>query len=65
LSLAISTGWKIESKWYCSHPVVRECNKAPTQLSLTYHHCFGSMKAILYRIKGGVLTDTQLQGSRL
>jgi hypothetical protein len=27
--------WKIKGKWYCSFPVVRECNKAPTQLNLT------------------------------
>jgi hypothetical protein len=57
--------WKIEGKWYCSHPVLRECNEAPTQLNLTYDHTFRSMKAIFNGIKGGILTATQLQGSRL
>jgi hypothetical protein len=27
--------WKIEYKWYCSFPTVRECNKARMQLNLT------------------------------
>jgi hypothetical protein len=38
--------WKIEGKWYCSHPDVRGCNEAPGD-------------------SGGLLTATQLQGSRL
>jgi hypothetical protein len=57
--------WKIENRWYCSFPTVQECNKAPTQLNLTYNHTFRSMKAIFDRIKGGILTATQIQGSRL
>jgi hypothetical protein len=57
--------WKIEDKWYCSFPIVRECNEAPTQLNLTYDHTFRSMRAIFDGIKGGILTATQLQGSRL
>jgi hypothetical protein len=57
--------WKIEDKWYCSYPIVRECNVAPTQLNLTYNHTFRSMKAIFDGIKGGILTTSQLQGSRL
>jgi hypothetical protein len=39
--------WKIEGKWYCSHPVVRECNKVPTQLNLTYDHTFRSIRPSL------------------
>jgi hypothetical protein len=57
--------WKIEDKWYCSYPIVRECNKAPTQLNLTYDHTFRRMKAIFDGIKGGIPTATQLQGRRL
>jgi hypothetical protein len=57
--------WKIEGKCYCSFPVVQECNEAPMQLNLTYHYTFRSMKAIFDGIKGGILTATQLQGSRL
>jgi hypothetical protein len=57
--------WKIEDRWYCSFPIVQECNEAPTQLNLTYDHTFYSMWAIFNRIKGGILTATQLQGSRL
>jgi hypothetical protein len=57
--------WKIEDKWYCSFPILRECNEAPTQLNLTYDHTFRSMRAIFNSIKGGVLTATQLIGSRL
>jgi hypothetical protein len=57
--------WKIEGKWYCSLTVVRECNEAPTQINLTYDHTFRSMKAIFDGIRGGILTATQLQGSRL
>jgi hypothetical protein len=57
--------WKIEGKWYCSHPVVRDSNEAPTQNNLTYDHTFRSMKAIFNGIKGGILTATQLQGSQL
>jgi hypothetical protein len=57
--------WKIEDKWYCSYPIVREYNEAPTQLNLTYNHTFRSMKAIFDRIKGGILSTSQLQGSRL
>jgi hypothetical protein len=57
--------WKIQDRWYCSFPTVQECNEAPTQLNLTYDHTFRSMKAIFDGIKGGILTATQLQGSRL
>jgi hypothetical protein len=57
--------WKIEDKWYCSFPIVRECNNALTQLNLTYNHTFRSMKAIFDGIKGGILSTSQLQGSRL
>jgi hypothetical protein len=57
--------WKIKDKWYCSLPIVRECNEAPRQLNLTYDHTFPSMRAIFDGIKGGILTATQLQGSRL
>jgi hypothetical protein len=57
--------WKIEDRWYCSFPTVQDCNKAPMQLNLTYDHTFRSMKAIFDGIKGGILTTTQLQGSRL
>jgi hypothetical protein len=57
--------WKIEDRRYCSYPVVRECNDAPTQLNLTYDHTFRSMKAILDGIKGGILHASQVQGSRL
>jgi hypothetical protein len=57
--------WKIEGKWYCSFPIVRDCNKAPTQLNLTYDHTFRSMKAIFDGINGGILSTSQLQGSRL
>jgi hypothetical protein len=57
--------WKIEDKWYCSYPIVRECNEAPTQLNLTYNHTFCSMKAIFDGIKGGILSTLKLQGSRL
>jgi hypothetical protein len=56
--------WKIEDRWYCCFPTVQECNEAPTQLNLTYDHSFRSMRAILDGIKGGILTGTQLQGSR-
>jgi hypothetical protein len=35
--------WKIEDRWYCSYPVVQECNETPTQLNLTYDHTFCSM----------------------
>jgi hypothetical protein len=55
----------MEDKWYCSFPTVRECNEAPTQLNVTYDHTFRSMRAIFDGIKGGILTATQLQGSRL
>jgi hypothetical protein len=57
--------WKIEDKWYCSFPTAPECNKAPTQLNLTYDHSFCSMRAMFDGINGGILTATQLQGSRL
>jgi hypothetical protein len=57
--------WKIEDKWYCSYPILRECNEAPTQLNLTYDHTFRSMKTIFDGIKGGILSTSQLQGSRL
>jgi hypothetical protein len=57
--------WKIEGKWYCSFPIVRECKEAPTQLNLTYDHTFRSMRDIFNGIKGGILTAIQLQGSRL
>jgi hypothetical protein len=57
--------WKIEDRWYCSFPTVQECKEAPTQLNLTNDHTFRSMKAIFDGIKGGILTATQLQGSRL
>jgi hypothetical protein len=50
--------WKIEGKWYCSFPIVQECNEAPTQLNLTYDHTFRSMRAIFDKIKGGILTAT-------
>jgi hypothetical protein len=57
--------WKIEDRWYCSYPVVQECNNAPTQLNLTYNHTFCSMRAIFDGIKGGILHSSQVQGSRL
>jgi hypothetical protein len=57
--------WKIEGKWYCSYPSVRECNNAPTQLNLTYNNTFSSMRAIFDGIKGGILHSSQVQGSRL
>jgi hypothetical protein len=57
--------WKIEDKWYCSYPIVRECNEAPMQLNFNYDHTFRSMKAIFDGIKGGILSTLQLQGSRL
>jgi hypothetical protein len=57
--------WKIEDRWYCSYPMVRECNEAPTQLNLSYNHTFRSMKAIFDGIKGGILHSSQIQGSRL
>jgi hypothetical protein len=57
--------WKIEDRWYCSYPVVQECNNAPTQLNLTYDHTFRSMRAIFDGIKGGILHSSQVQGSRL
>jgi hypothetical protein len=57
--------WKIEDRWYCSYPIVRECNEAPTQLNLTYRHTFRSMKAIFDGIKGVILHSSQVQGSRL
>jgi hypothetical protein len=57
--------WKIEERWYCSFPIIQECNEAPTQLNLNYDHTFRSMRAIFDGIKGGILTATQLQGSRL
>jgi hypothetical protein len=52
--------WKIEDKWYCSYPSVRECNNAPTQLNT-----FSSMRAIFDGIKGGILHSSQVQGSGL
>jgi hypothetical protein len=57
--------WKIEDKWCCSYPIVRECSEEPTQLNLTYNHTFRSMKAIFDGIKGGILSTSQLQGSCL
>jgi hypothetical protein len=30
--------WKIEGKWYCSLPIVWDCNEAPTQLNLTVYN---------------------------
>jgi hypothetical protein len=57
--------WKIEDRWYCSYPIVQECNEAPTQLNLTYDHTFRSMKAIFDGIKGGILHSSQVRGSRL
>jgi hypothetical protein len=57
--------WKIEDRWYCSYPSVRECNNAPTQLNLTYDNTFRSMRAIFDGIKGGILHSSQVQGSRL
>jgi hypothetical protein len=55
--------WKIEDRWYCSYPVVQECNNAPTQLNLTYDHTFRSMRAIFDGIKGGILHSSQVHGS--
>jgi hypothetical protein len=57
--------WKMKDRWYCSFPIVRECNEAPTQLNLTYDHTFRSMKAIFDGIKGGILHSSQVRGSRL
>jgi hypothetical protein len=57
--------WKIEDIWYCSYPVVQECNNAPTQLNLTYDHTFRSIRANFDGIKGGILRSSQVQGSRL
>jgi hypothetical protein len=57
--------WKIEDKCYCSYPIVRECNEAPTQLNRTYDHTFRSMMANFDGIKAGILSTSQLQGSRL
>jgi hypothetical protein len=57
--------WKIEDRWYCSYPVVQECNDALRQLNLTYDHTFRSMRAIFDGIKGGILHGSQVQGSRL
>jgi hypothetical protein len=54
--------WKIEDRWYCSYPIVQECNDVPTQLNLTYDHTFRSMKAIFDGIKGGILHSSQVQG---
>jgi hypothetical protein len=59
------TKWKIENRWYCSYPIVRECNEAPTQLNLTYDHTFRSMRAIFDGIKGEILQSSQIQKSRL
>jgi hypothetical protein len=54
--------WKIEDRWYCSYPVVQECNNAPTQLNLTYDHTFRSMRAIFDGIKGGSSTAPRFKG---
>ena len=57
--------WKIDGVWFCSYPLIAKCNDAPTQLNLTYDHSFRSMKTIFEGIKGGILRNSQLQGSRL
>jgi hypothetical protein len=53
----------MEDRRYCSYPVVRECNEAPTQLNLTYDHTFRSMKAIFDGIKGESCTIPKSKGA--